>query len=544
VPHLEVSDLNIQTEKQENHTARITVDITPERFDEAKRNAARRLSRRISIPGFRKGKAPYNMVVRHIGEAAIIEDAIELIGNDVYGEALGESGLAAYGMGTLEDVTFPDGPQLVFSVPLQPDIEMPDYRQTRVPYEAPVVSAEEVDSELERLRRQHAQTEDKDTPIAEGDSVVVNVHGSYEDAEDPEREVDSDDAEDDARDHVEFMHEHSLEIQLDPTKVQVVPGFREALIGAEKGQAREFTLTVPDEEQFAEGAGRNVSFHVEILEVRTVTLPELNDAFAQLVLLGESPLAEPLTDDDTVGVSEETTEAEGGVDPVMSEVEAAAQEEEETPSPGPITPPTVEALRQDVANRLQNEAEKKAQADHAERVVSEIIEGSSVRFPEAAVDDRVDDMLEEMDERFRSQGFTLDEYKKMMNKSDDDLRAEYRETAGKSLERILVIRELLQKEQVSFSDDEIIDRMRQMIAPFGGDAEMFLSIIDTPEMRTRIANDVLYENLMHRMHLIGIGEAPELASPVDDLPAEEDNGVEDEEPVPVIETVTGDQADQ
>ncbi|MBL8120854.1 MAG: trigger factor family protein, partial [Anaerolineae bacterium] len=75
--------MNIQTERLENHTARLTVSIDAEQLERAKKEAARKLSQRLNIPGFRKGKVPYHIMVQFVGEGAIIEDALELLGNDV-----------------------------------------------------------------------------------------------------------------------------------------------------------------------------------------------------------------------------------------------------------------------------------------------------------------------------------------------------------------------------------------------------------------------------------------------------------------------------
>ncbi|MBL8157636.1 MAG: trigger factor family protein, partial [Anaerolineae bacterium] len=79
--------MNIQTERLENHTARFTVSLENDRLERAKQEAARKLSKRVNIPGFRKGKAPYKILLQYLGERAILEDAIEILGNDVYKSA-------------------------------------------------------------------------------------------------------------------------------------------------------------------------------------------------------------------------------------------------------------------------------------------------------------------------------------------------------------------------------------------------------------------------------------------------------------------------
>jgi trigger factor len=135
--------LNIQTERLENHTARMTVAVDTDRLEKAKQKAAQQLSRRVNIPGFRKGKAPYRILLNYLGEAAILEDAIEVLGNDIYKEALTESGLEPYGPGEIEGVELENGPVLKFIVPLQPEVSLGTYRDVRVEYTAPEVKDEE-----------------------------------------------------------------------------------------------------------------------------------------------------------------------------------------------------------------------------------------------------------------------------------------------------------------------------------------------------------------------------------------------------------------
>jgi trigger factor len=95
--------LNIQTERLDNHTARFTVELDIDRLEQAKQAAAKKIAKRVNIPGFRKGKVPYKILLNYVGEGALLEDAIEILGNDIYKEALDQSGVDPYGPGQLED---------------------------------------------------------------------------------------------------------------------------------------------------------------------------------------------------------------------------------------------------------------------------------------------------------------------------------------------------------------------------------------------------------------------------------------------------------
>jgi trigger factor len=95
--------LNIQTEKLDNHVARLTVEIEEKLWEQAKQKAARNLSKRYRIPGFRKGKAPYSVILRYVGEAPITQSAIESLGNELYKDVLKQSDIDPYTSGSLED---------------------------------------------------------------------------------------------------------------------------------------------------------------------------------------------------------------------------------------------------------------------------------------------------------------------------------------------------------------------------------------------------------------------------------------------------------
>src|SRR5688572_369473 len=102
-------------------------------MEQAKQKAAQKLSKRFRIPGFRPGKAPYKKVLSYVGEAAVLEEALESMGDNLYKTALTESAVKPYGPGSLEN--FSDNPAtFVFSVPLQPEVELNDYRSVRVDY--------------------------------------------------------------------------------------------------------------------------------------------------------------------------------------------------------------------------------------------------------------------------------------------------------------------------------------------------------------------------------------------------------------------------
>ncbi len=476
--------MNIQTERLADHTARFTVEVEEERLEKAKREAAKKLSRRVNIPGFRKGKAPYKILVNYVGEAAILEDAVDVLGNDVYKDVLEQSDIQPYGPAALEDFGIDPQPTFKFVVPLQPTVDLGDYASIRVDYEAPTVEDKEVDEGLKSLQEQHALIEESLQPVAIGNRVTVDVVGEYdaapeEEAEEPEAE--SDEAEEapeedseateeseDITDEVEeadeakntrqkFVDQQDLVLILSEDR-EPVPGFADALVGANIDEEREFEITYPDDkEKYDEMAGRDVTFRVMVKKIETMTLPEMTDDFAAKV-----------------------TESE---DKQLTLLE----------------------LRMRIREDLQKTADEKVNADYANGVLDQIIEQSTIAYPEVLVTDQIDHLLQHVDSDLRQRGMTLQDYLKITNSSMDDMRGQYRDNAVGIIRRSLVIQELAQAEKVVVTEERLDEEIGNIVAQFGEQAEVFRSIYERGDMRDNLRNDLGNRLLMEHVAEIAKG---------------------------------------
>ncbi len=504
--------MNIQTEHLENHTARLTVEIGEDRLEKAKRAAAKKIAKQVNIPGFRKGKAPYNIILRNFGEATVINEAVEDLSQDVYREMMEQQAEAIqpYGPGAWEDFKLEPSPTFIYTVPLQPTVELGDYREVRLDYEEPEVDDETVDRAMERMREQEALVEESNQPIVSGNRVTLDIHSEFAD-ESPEDAADEDEAEEaadaadeDAGDNGEseesgeseaetstedekpvyekgdqFIHEHDAVVTLNPDEEPVLPGFIAALEGAAIDEEREFELDVPaDSEDYEDIAGRKIHFNVTVKKIEVVTLPELNDE-----------LAARITEEDDDG------------------------------------PLTLLELRVRMRNQLQEEMERRAKDEYAGKVLDEIVEGATVAYPDLMVEEQVESMLRDLDQRLRQQGMPLETYVQVTGQSMDDVKEQYRDPAINSLKRSLVMGELSRVEEITVKDAQIDVRIDEMLVQFGEQAEGLRSVFDTPQMRDNIANDLLTGNVLERLVLLGRG----MEIPVE---AEEEETAEDE---PVVE---------
>jgi len=497
--------LNIQTERLENHNARLTVTLEPSQLEKAKQQSARKMSQRYNIPGFRKGKAPYNIVQRFFGEAAILEDAIEILGNDVYKEALDQSGIAPYAPGQLEDFKTEPEPVFIFVVPLQPTTDLGNYRALRQEFTEPVVEDAQVDRAMRQLQEDQALYEESTKPVEMGNRVTLELYAKimgeegaegeaaeaehtheHEHAEGEEHDHEHEHAEgeehehhhdhdhehghDHAHDHglggEEFIHEHSAVMVLRDENEEPIPGFRKEILGMNVDDERTFELTYPeDEKEYEEYAGKTAQFKVKVAKIENVTMPSLNDDLA-----------------------------------------ARITEKEEKPL-------TLLELRMRTRENLQESIKQQAKSTFAGEALDGMVEGATIAFPEEMVEDQTESYLERLDQDFKRQGLTLEDYMRIANKTRDQLKADYREVAIKNLKRALVLREIRQVEAIAVTDAAIDAEIDKMLLQFGEQAESLRGMLDTPQMRENIKNDLMEQATLDRVVAIAKGEAPELQAP-------------------------------
>ncbi len=160
--------MNIEKQYQEDHSVKLIVEVEQEKMDTYKRRAATKISSRSKVPGFRPGKAPYDIVVRTFGDAAITEQAVDLLIDAEYSNILKEADVNPGAAGSLESIDNLAPPKLTFRVPLAPEVDLGDYHSVRLPYEWQAPEQKDFDAALEELRQMYATTENVDRAIESG----------------------------------------------------------------------------------------------------------------------------------------------------------------------------------------------------------------------------------------------------------------------------------------------------------------------------------------------------------------------------------------
>jgi trigger factor len=251
------------TQELGNREVELKIEVDAERLDRAMRQAARRYAREINIPGFRPGRAPYNVVVQRVGEDRLLQDALDQLAPEIYEEALVETDLDPFELQPLQVADY-DPLTLSATIPLMPRVELGDYHTIEVDIPAADVSAAEVEAILREYQEENAQLVPVDRGAELGDQVIVDL------------QIDVDDQVVYNRDNISFV--------LSPAGLTGVPaGFFDELVGLEPGEVREFELTYPEDFDDDELAGKSGTFRVELHETKERELPELDDELAQTV---------------------------------------------------------------------------------------------------------------------------------------------------------------------------------------------------------------------------------------------------------------------
>jgi len=252
--------LNVQTDHLENHTVRLTVEVDPDRVEQAMRQAARRISKKSRIPGFRPGKAPFDVVVNLFGREYILSEALDTLGNEIYREALEAAEIDPYAPGSLEDIA---------------DDGLGDYRAIRVEHEELDITDEMVDEAMENIRQGQALVELVEREARMGDQVTFShIQITVLDESDATETEVADEVSgetagdnDDSGERV-LLHQHNYDLILRDDENALLPGFAEQIVGMSAEDEKEFTLT-----------------HIEKVQSRTV--PEWTDDLAKRVTEGE-----------------------------------------------------------------------------------------------------------------------------------------------------------------------------------------------------------------------------------------------------------------
>jgi trigger factor len=406
------NDLKIEQTYLEDHQLEVTVESEQETFEKAKHLAAKALAQDKKIPGYRPGKAPYQLIVNHFGEAAIIDHAIEHFLDDIYPKIIEEVDREPYGPGQVKEIKSLEPPTFIFNIPLQPEVALGNYREIRIPFESSDVSDDDVNDVLDRMRSQQASVEPVDHSAEEGNLVDTSLNG---------REVDSDPDDEEGY----LLKNQPLPVMIkskedDISKEWPFPGFSRQLLGISSGDSLELTHTFPDEESIDEDyRGKEILYTVEVNGIRERVLPELDDDFAESV----------------------------------GDVSSLAE------------------LKEKILEELSSQNEIEQENSYINQILEAILAESEVKFPPQMIENEIEGEIKELEARLNSQGMDLEMYLNIQNIDQEELREQIKPNAEKRINQGLVIGKISEEEEFDINPEEITGEYQKILDDYFGDDE-------------------------------------------------------------------------
>jgi len=255
--------MKVSTEKLGNCQTVFTIEAEASELDKSLDEAYHHLVNEVSIPGFRKGKAPRAILVQHIGKKNLLEEALEHLVPQLYKQAIESQELEPIA-GPQIEVT--QSEPLVFkaTVSLKPEVKLGDYHSIRLePGPEIKIAKEEVTAAMEEFRERQGVWVPVERPVELGDLVAMDIQADV--------------------DGRPWLNHKGVLYEVDKDSRSPVPGFASQLQGAEKNEEKTFSLTIPDDYPIKEMRGKESTFKVTVTEIKEKQLPELNDELAQSV---------------------------------------------------------------------------------------------------------------------------------------------------------------------------------------------------------------------------------------------------------------------
>lgn len=254
--------MNVTVERVGND-ATLKITLPAEEVNKGFKKAVAKIAGQVNIPGFRKGKAPRNIIEMHYGKEAVKQEAFELVANQCYTEALEQEKLIPVSDPKVEDSVFEENKdmELTIKVTLKPEVKLGDYKELHVEKEAVEVTDEAVEEQVQGLRSRHAKMveAEKGAVIEKGDFAIIDFAGTV--------------------DGEPFSGGEGKGYPLEVGSNSFIPGFEDQLVGLKKGDSTDVDVTFPEEYFVKELAGKQAIFKVNVQDVKRKELPELTDEY-------------------------------------------------------------------------------------------------------------------------------------------------------------------------------------------------------------------------------------------------------------------------
>ena len=450
--------LKYEKKALDNHQIEITAEVEQEQFNNYKIIAAKKISKESKIPGFRPGKAPYDVIKRIYGEELIAERAVEELVNKIYPDLIKEAEIDPYGPGKLEEIISTDPPKYKFIVPLAPSVDVKEYKSIKKTYKLPKVTEPDIDAVVEDLRTNYATAEDVDRDSKIGDLISVKINATLKNPEEGETaEILKDTP------HQTILGDRAEEEQF-PFK-----GFMQKMVGKKTGDTTEFSHKYKKDSIYQKLQGKEALFSVEITNLKELIKPEVNDEFAKML----------------------------GSD-------------------------TVENVRNSIKDQLETSKRNEYENQYFDELLDALVKKSTIKYPPEMLENEVKDVMKSFEQNIARENLDLDTYLKINDREKDDFISEEIEpSAKKRLEQALILEEISKIEKIDIDQKELqaeysksfiqmrsapdFDKLQKKLTTKG--------ISDALVMQA--ANRLMHKHTLDRLKQIANGELEKVETPAE-----------------------------
>ncbi len=394
--------MSLQVEKLEKNMAKLTIEVDAAEFDKAIESAYQKNKGKISIPGFRKGKAPRKMIEQMYGKEVFYEDAANEIIPDAYEKAVDECTEEIVSAPKIEVVQLEAGKPFIFTaeVALKPEVTLGKYKGVKIDKIDVEVTDAEIEAEINTERENSARNIPvTDRAVQDGDMTVIDFEGFV--------------------DGVAFEGGKGEDYPLTIGSGAFIPGFEEALIGAEIGVETDVNVTFPEDYQADELAGKAAVFKCTVKEIKVKELPELDDEFASDV----------------------------------SEYD------------------TFEEYKESIVKRIADRKEADAKNAKEDAVIEAIIADATMDIPEAMVETQQRQMVEDFAQRIQSQGLSMEQYMQFTGLTPQALIEQVKPQAMKRIQSRLVLEAVVAAENIVASEEDFEAEVTKMAEAYQLEAD-------------------------------------------------------------------------
>ncbi len=391
----------------------IEIKIEGKEWENCLDKSFKKKNKEVKIDGFRKGTAPKEMYLKKFGIESLYMDAVDDAVSIAYDKLLKDNSLVPVIEPKLDVKNIDDkSVTFLFTIITKPEIKLGEYKNLKIQKETAKVTKEEIKEEIENLRSKFAEITVKESgKIEDKDTAVINFKG-YVDSK-------------------ELEGGSGENFPLEIGSNTFIPGFESGLIGLKKGDKKTLELKFP--ENYAQDlGGKDVKFDVEVMEIKTRVLPEINEDFFK-----------------DLGYDKVTTKEE---------------------------------LETEIENVIKERKEKDIDDKYLESCLEKATENMTVELNKEIIDDEVHRMIHQFEEQLKMQGLNLEQYAQFTGVTHEKLHEQMEPEATKRVKYRYLLEEVAEKEKIDFKDEEVEKKANEMAENYGISKEELLQAYGSIEV--------------------------------------------------------------